>query len=70
MLKFLRSLPAVSLALSLGTLAGTALAGPHEHKPDRPVRVPEINGTIAGAGLALVLGGAAVVLGRRRRKAG
>jgi LPXTG-motif cell wall-anchored protein len=65
--KFIRSLSAVGLALSVSALAGTALAGPRDHKP---VRVPEINGAFAGAGLALVLGGAAVVLGRRRRKAG
>jgi LPXTG-motif cell wall-anchored protein len=52
--------------------SGTALAGTPEGYPrPRPSsRVPEINGTYAGAALALVLGGAAVVLGRRRRKVG
>jgi hypothetical protein len=71
MLKFIRSIAAVGIGLSSVALSGAALAGPygHEHRPS-PRAVPEINGAVAGTGLALVLGGAAVVLGRRRRKAG
>ena len=68
MLKFVRSIHAVGIGLSLVALSGAAVAKPHEPKAARVV--PEINGAVAGAGLALVLGGAAVVLGRRRRKAG
>ena len=57
-----------TLGAILGLLvsSSTAFAKPTKHQP--PTRaVPEINATHAGAALALVIGGAAVVLGRRRK---
>jgi hypothetical protein len=59
----LPSLAAVSLAAAVLFPASAFAAKP------KPISVPEINGTHAGVALVLVLGGAAVVLGRRRRQA-
>jgi len=72
MLKTIRALATVGIASSMLVVTGAALAdGPQRGGSDRYHRsVPEISGTHVGAGLALVLGGAAVVLGRRRRKVG
>jgi uncharacterized protein (TIGR03382 family) len=66
MLKFIRLIVVVGVA-SLALAPATASAWPK--KWSRPARaVPEINGKHAGGAVALVLGGVAVVLGRRRRK--
>lgn len=62
-------------ALALLTATGTALAnhdrghGPEDRYRPGPVRekVPEIPATGLAAGLVVIVGGAAVVLGRRRR---
>jgi hypothetical protein len=65
--------PALSVGLALGATltARAALADGRDHdRDDRQPRraVPEISAKHAGAALALVIGGTAVVLGRRRRK--
>ncbi len=64
------------MALALLTVTGSAYAA-HDHHDrgddDRrgptpiPVKVPEIPASGFAAGLVVVLGGVAVVLGRRRR---
>jgi hypothetical protein len=72
MLKLLS--PVLAAALALGVLVTTTPASADRPKKEakpkvtkKAKEVPEINGTHAGVGLALVLGGVAVVLGRRRR---
>lgn len=71
MLKFIRLVALAGVAGGLVVAPSTASAGPKEKpvkKATKPAKdVPEINGTHAGAAIALVIGGAAVVLGRRRR---
>ncbi len=62
----------IGVALGLVVSSAPAVAGPkgdhHEGHGSRVSRaVPEINATHAGAALVLVIGGAAVVLGRRRK---
>lgn len=71
--------PQILLSIALGmtlcgvTLDASAAKGDPKVKPakkeskPKATTVPEISGQQAGAGLALVLGGAAVVLGRRRK---
>jgi hypothetical protein len=54
-------------SLALG-LALTGLTVTASARPRAPRAVPEISGQHVGVGLAIVLGGAAVVLGRRRKK--
>jgi hypothetical protein len=61
-----------ALALAAAVLVPAAA---HADKPDKGDKgdkhgraVPEISGTHAGIALALVIGGAAIVVGRRRRK--
>jgi hypothetical protein len=78
MIKSVRTTAVVAGAFAALLTTGTALAkdhgdddhGDHDrgHRPAPARTVPEISGKYAGAALALVLGGAAVVLGRRRRK--
>ena len=67
-LKSFRAFAASSLALGLLVTSASAFADDHGH--GKPTAVPEINAKYAGAALVLVLGGAAVVLGRRRRAVG
>ena len=73
MIKSVRSTAVLAGAFAALLTTGTALASDHGdddrgHRPAPARTVPEISGKYAGAALALVLGGAAVVLGRRRRK--
>jgi hypothetical protein len=69
----LRSLSSTALLLGVLCTSGSALAGPRHHHDDDdyvPSRaVPEISAKYAGAAFVLVVGGVAVVLGRRRRAA-
>ncbi len=77
MILSMRSVAMLGIAVGVTFSAGSALAwgrghdGPH-HPPQPPQppsrQVPEISGSQMGTGLTLVLGGVAVVLGRRRRK--
>jgi hypothetical protein len=66
----------LATSLIMGTLMGTSLALADTHNSNNdfrwrptpaPKKVPELNAEAAGAALALVIGGVAVVLGRRRR---
>lgn len=81
MLKSFRSITAMGVVLGVTMISGSALADGRDRGGDRdrdrdrdherdpnPRAVPEISGTQAGGALTLVLGGVAVVLGRRRRK--
>jgi hypothetical protein len=64
------------MALALLTVTGGAYAGPgkdhgdddDDRRPPTPVKVPEIPASGFAAGLVVVLGGVAVVMGRRRRR--
>ncbi|HVY30465.1 MAG TPA: hypothetical protein VHB79_28095 [Polyangiaceae bacterium] len=70
------SLLFVALLGSFLSAAPTAFAGPkghdnghgHGHGHGGGVSVPEINGQHAAGALALLVGGAAVIAGRRRRQ--
>jgi len=63
----------MGVVLGVTMVSGSALADWRNRDRGRdpqptPREVPEISGTQAGAALTLVLGGVAVVLGRRKRK--
>lgn len=69
------SVTSLALAGLLGSVlcvSSTAFAGPkgngNGHGSGGSVSVPEINGKHAAGALALLVGGAAVIAGRRRRK--
>jgi len=69
---FTRTFALLGGVAAVALLPATALAsGPegHGHGYGHGASVPEINGPNAAIALALVAGGAAVVLGRRRRQA-
>jgi hypothetical protein len=70
----MRNILAASLLLGTLMASSAALADRHVqtrpggfHPPRGGTAVPELNAEAAGAALALVIGGVAVVLGRRRR---
>ena len=70
MMRPVYSLAALAIAAAAVMSPANALAGPHEshHHGGGGIAVPEINGANAGMALVLVAGGAAVILGRRRRQ--
>ena len=65
MLPTIPKLATLGLVLGIAATSTVAMATP---RPPKPHAVPEISTTHAGAALALILGGVAVVLGRRRRQ--
>ena len=68
----LRALVGAGISSAVILASTSALAFPFDdfrHGPTSvPTRVPEINGSGAATGLAIVLGGAAVILSRRKRR--
>lgn len=67
MIRFMRLIAVLGVA-ALSLVSARASAEPG-HGRGHGYAVPEINGANAGIALALVAGGAAVVLGRRRKRA-
>ncbi|HVW26210.1 MAG TPA: hypothetical protein VHC69_12625 [Polyangiaceae bacterium] len=69
----LRALVGAGVSSAVILASASALAFPFNHDWDRgpasgPTHVPEIDGNGAATGLAIVLGGAAVILSRRKRR--